>query len=61
MAKCDKCKHKGICKHEENMKKYEAEIREKSKLLENQTFHADIRCDNYLDDKVALSFPPGCR
>lgn len=56
MAKCDKCKHSGICKNEENMKKYEAEIREKSKLLEYQTFHADIRCDNYFDDKHTLNF-----
>lgn len=61
MAKCDKCKHQGICKHEENMKKYEAEIREKSKLMEYQTFHADIRCDNYFDDKHTLNFPQGCR
>jgi hypothetical protein len=29
------------------MKKYESEIRDKEKLLENLTFHADIRCDNY--------------
>lgn len=61
MAKCDKCKHKGICKHEENMKKYEAEIREKSKLLENQTFHADIRCDNYFNDKLELMPTGGYR
>ena len=43
------------------MKKYENEIREKSKLMEHQTFHADIRCDNYMDGKATLSFPPGCR
>lgn len=57
MAKCDKCRHEGICKHEENMKKYETEIREKSKLMEFKTFHADIRCENFLENELRLRGP----
>lgn len=53
--KCDKCKHKGICKHEDNMKKYDSEIKEKSKLLEYEIFHAEIRCEHFYDGKVNLS------
>ena len=45
--KCDTCMHEIICMNRSNMKKFEGEIREKEKLLENQTFHADIRCDNF--------------
>lgn len=45
--KCDNCMHKEICKHLENMKKFESEIREKERLLENKTFHAEIRCENF--------------
>ncbi len=45
--KCDNCIHEDICKHHKNMEKFESEIREKERLLENKTFHADIRCDNY--------------
>ena len=54
MAKCDKCQHKGICKHEENMKKYEAEVREKSKLMEYQMFGCEIRCNHFSEEKLAL-------
>lgn len=63
MAKCNKCAHKNICKHEENMRRYEAEIKEKSKLLEYQTFHSEIRCDNFLSDTETpvLNYPAGCR
>ena len=45
--KCNDCNHNEICKYYENMKKFESEIREKEKLLEYNTFHADIKCDHY--------------
>lgn len=45
--KCDNCQHKEICKYHENMKKFESEIREKERLLENKIFHVDIRCENF--------------
>ena len=57
--KCDKCRHKGICKYEDNMKKFDEEIKEKSKLLEYQTFQADIRCEHFTDGKI--NFPAGVR
>lgn len=60
MSKCEKCKHKGICKHEENMQKFQKEITEKKKLMEYQTFRVEINCENYLDDKT-LVFPQGTR
>lgn len=46
--KCDNCQHKNVCKNVKDMEKFEAEIRQLSNLLENKTFHADIRCDNFL-------------
>lgn len=60
---CDTCLHKGICKNEDNMKKFESDIREKQKLLEYQSFEAKIRCLNYamtnnkaqLDNAIAKS------
>lgn len=61
MSKCEKCKHKGICKHEADMQKFEKEIKEKQQLLENKFFHADIRCENFLDDKPVMQFAPGIR
>ena len=57
MAKCDKCVHKEICRHEENMKKYEVEIKEKSKLMEYQMFDCEIRCKRFSEEKMALRGP----
>ena len=48
--KCDNCQHREICKNHDNMKKFESEIREKERLLEYKTFHADIRCDHYVSE-----------
>lgn len=53
--KCDRCKHKGICKYEDNMKKYDSEIKEKSKLLEYGIFHAEIICEHFYEGRVNLS------
>lgn len=47
MSKCEKCKHKGICKHEENMQKFEKEIREKERLLEYKYFHTEVNCEYF--------------
>lgn len=52
--KCDNCKHKGICKYEDNMKKFDAEIKEKSKLLEYELFHVNITCEHFYDGRVNL-------
>ena len=43
------------------MQKFEKEIKEKQQLLENKFFHADIRCENFLDDKPVMQFAPGIR
>lgn len=51
--KCDNCQHKEVCKNHENMKKFESEIREKERLLEFKTFHADIRCNHYLSENYS--------
>lgn len=45
--KCDNCIHGDICIWHGHMEKFESEIRDKEKLMENKPFHADIRCDNY--------------
>lgn len=47
MSKCDNCMHKVICIHEKEMKKFEAEIAEKMKLLEYAEFSAKVECKHY--------------
>lgn len=46
--KCDNCQHKNVCKNVKSMEKFDAEIKQITNLLENKTFHAEIRCDDYL-------------
>lgn len=54
MIKCDKCQHKGVCKYEENMNKFEKEIREKQKLLEYQMFGCEINCKHFIEIESRL-------
>ena len=32
-----------------------------AELFENKFFHADIRCENFLDDKLGMQFAQGVR
>jgi hypothetical protein len=52
--KCDNCRHKGICKYEDNMKKFDSEIRDKQKLLENNNFRVDIGCKNFDKSEINI-------
>lgn len=44
---CNNCIHEDICIWHGHMEKFESEIRDKERLLENKCFHAEIRCDNF--------------
>lgn len=52
MSKCERCVHKNICKHEKEMKKFEAEIVEKTKLIEYAEFTAKVECKHYCEEKT---------
>lgn len=58
--KCEKCKHKGICKYEENMQIFEQEIWEKQKAPGNLYFCVEIKCVHFVDENT-LNFPSGVR
>ena len=51
MSKCERYVHKNICKHEKEMKKFEAEIVEKTKLIEYAEFTAKVECKHYCEEK----------
>lgn len=52
---CNKCKHFGVCKHEDNMKKYQNEIDEiKSNNNLYSNFNIIIKCKHYMDDNTLL-------
>lgn len=44
--KCDDCMHKGICKLEEDMNKFESEIIEKVNSVGNE-FFVEVKCKHY--------------
>lgn len=52
--KCNNCQHENVCKNVKSMEKFDGEIREMTRLLENKNFHADIRCDDFLSKSNAL-------
>jgi hypothetical protein len=52
--KCNNCQHENVCKNVKSMEKFDSEIRQMTKLLENKTFHADIRCDDFLSKSNAF-------
>lgn len=45
--KCDSCVHKGICRFEDDMKKFDSEIRDKTKLIEYKSFRVEIGCHHF--------------
>ena len=44
--KCDDCMHKGICKLEEDMNKFESEIIEKVNSVGHE-FLVEVKCKHY--------------
>ena len=52
--KCDTCQHKNVCKHVNNMEKFESEIKQMKNLLEYKIFGTEIRCHDYLKEQHTL-------
>ncbi len=50
---CLRCIHKGICILQQNYRKFYDEIIEKQKLKENEQFMAEIKCLQYIEEKIS--------
>ena len=46
--KCDDCIHMAVCSLRKNMIKLDAEVRDKTKLIEFCEFNVDVGCKYYL-------------
>ena len=54
--RCEKCKHKDVCKHENDMIKFTELINSTIKSTpEYQKFHVDIKCRCYLSEADVLT------
>lgn len=60
MGKCERCKHKSVCKHTTDMEKLQKELADKNKLMEYSAFKIEIQCKNYFDGNTPM-FPQGVR
>jgi len=56
MNKCEKCKHKSVCKHIDDMERLQQELADKNKLVEYSTFKIEIQCKNYFDEHTPVIF-----
>lgn len=53
---CDNCQHNRVCKHEDNMRKFDAEVSKMLEQKEFKTFGIEMKCDNYFDYKKYSDF-----
>ena len=54
MGNCSKCKHKGVCKYESDMQKFQEEIADKNRILEYQNFKTTIQCNFFSDESMPI-------
>lgn len=46
---CDNCQHNRVCKHEDDMRKFDNEIKKMLEQKEYKTFGTELKCNDYFD------------